>query len=103
MAFTSMEPRPPASARAEPDIPAKIMEANTLAWAKPPVRCPIHFSAMVNIRSVRPTSFMKQPTNRKAGRASMLKSAKAFAVRWANMTKDWWLKTMNSKPEASMA
>ena len=84
-------------------MPAKIMEAKMLAWARPPVRWPIHFSAMVNMRSVSPTSFIKQPTKRKAGRASMLKSARALAVRWANMTKDWWLKTINSKPEASMA
>ena len=38
IALTSMVPSPPASARAEPDIPANTMEDNTLACASPPGR-----------------------------------------------------------------
>ena len=84
-------------------MPANTMEERTFACARPPGRWPIHFSNMPNSLSVRPTSFMKQPTKRKAGSASMLKSAREFAVFWANMTKDWWLKTINSKADAIMA
>lgn len=87
IAFTSIVPNPPASASAEPDIPANIMEAIMLACAKPPGKCPNHFSHMSNMRSVKPTSFIKQPTNKKEGKASILKSAKLVAVFWANITK----------------
>ena len=90
-------------ARAEPDIPANTMEDRTFAWARPPGRWPIHFSNIPKSRSVKPTSFIKQPTNRKAGRASMLKSARELAVFWANITKDWWLNTTYSKAEAIIA
>ena len=55
IAETSMVPSPPASAKAEPDMPANTMDDMTLACARPPGRCPIHFSNMPNSRSVNPT------------------------------------------------
>ena len=80
IALTSMVPSPPASASAEPDIPANTMEDKTFACARPPGRWPIHFSNIPNSRSVNPTSFIKHPTNKNAGNASILKSAREFAV-----------------------
>ena len=37
MAGISMLPSPTASAVADPDIPAKMMEATTQTWPRPPV------------------------------------------------------------------
>ena len=51
MALISSAPRPAASAYAEPDIPAKIMLATTLTWARPAFRCPKMESAKLNIRA----------------------------------------------------
>jgi hypothetical protein len=36
MALISIVPRPPASATAVPDMPAKITEPATLTWPSPP-------------------------------------------------------------------
>ena len=89
IALISRAPRPPASAIAEPDMPAKIILARTFAWPRPPGICPIAFSAKPNILSLNPISFIAQPTKTKAGTAKSEQLANDVAVFWANMTKLW--------------
>jgi hypothetical protein len=57
---------------------------------------------MVKILFVSPISFIKIPTNKKAGIASMLKSDRALAVFWANITKLWWFTTAYRRLAAVM-
>jgi hypothetical protein len=70
MALISMVPRPPASAMAAPDMPAKIMLARTLAWPSPPGMCPTRAEAKRKSRRVTPPVFIRLPARMKNGTAS---------------------------------
>ena len=68
-----MLPRPTASAVAEPDIPAKMMEATTQTWPSPPVMWPTQVRAKSKRRLVIPPVFMMLPARMKRGIASKVK------------------------------
>ena len=70
MLLISSWPRPPASARALPDMPEKIREASTFTCARPPFLCPIMDAAKSKIRVVTPPPFMRLPARTKNGTAS---------------------------------
>src|SRR6056297_326788 len=70
IALISMEPSPPASATAAPDMPAKITEAPTLTCPRPPRIQPTSASAKLKIRSVMPALFIRLPARMKNGTAS---------------------------------
>ena len=61
---------PPASATAEPDMPAKITLPRMLAWHSPPRSQPTQAVAKVKIRSVMPAEFMMLPIRMNSGAAS---------------------------------
>ena len=69
MASISMAPRPPASATAEPDMPAKIMLATTLEWASPPGIQPTSSLAVSKIFSVILPAFIRLPARINSGTA----------------------------------
>ena len=73
MAFISTWPRPPRSASAAPDMPAKIRLHTTLMWAKPPLILPMRVvSTDLNRASLNPPLFIRQPAKIKVGTASMV-------------------------------
>ena len=72
MVGTMIAPTAAVVAGPEPEMAPKNMQVMTVTMARPPVRWPIQASTPVNNRSVRPTSFMNTPTNRKAGTAIMV-------------------------------
>ena len=57
------------SATAEPETPAKIIEASTLTWASPARKCPTSALAKLKILSVMPTAFIRLPAMMKNGTA----------------------------------
>ena len=65
----STTPRPPMSATALPDIPAKIMLAITLTWPRPPGIQPINASAKSKMRRVTPPVFINRPASVNSGKA----------------------------------
>jgi hypothetical protein len=83
IALISIAPRPPASATAAPDIPAKITEAPTFTWPRPPRIQPISALANSKIRSVIPAVFMRLPARIKNGTASSGNESTPFIMRWA--------------------
>ena len=80
MASISMFPRPPASATAVPDIPAKSMEQMMFAWPMPPGTVPTMVLAKRNSFLVTPLVFMKLPIRIKNGQASMVKEFAACVI-----------------------
>ena len=70
MALISTIPSPAMSATAEPETPAKIIEATTLTWASPARRWPTRAMAKLKILSVRPVAFIRLPAMMKRGTAS---------------------------------
>ena len=82
MARISMEPRPAASATAAPEMPAKIMLASTLTWAKPPRTEPTILAAKSKIRWVMPTAFMILAARMKNGTAISSKLWPVWDMIW---------------------
>ena len=69
MARISMVPRPAASATAAPEMPAKIMLANTFTWARPPRMKPTTLAAKSKIFWVMPSVFIRLAARMKNGTA----------------------------------
>jgi hypothetical protein len=67
MAGMRMAPRLAVSATAVPEMPAKIMEATMLAWARPPWMCPTRALQNRIILSEMPPRFMRLPARMKPG------------------------------------
>ena len=74
-----MAPIPPASATAEPLMPAKMTLAKMLAWHKPPRHQPTHTVAKRRMRSVTPDEFIRLPIRMYIGAASRGKLSAALA------------------------
>jgi len=82
MARTSTVPRPAASAWATPDIPAKIMLAAMLTWARLPRTWPSNAWAKSKMRVARPPLFIRLPARMNSGIASSGKESRPGAMRW---------------------
>ena len=80
MALISIVPRPAASASAAPEIPAKIMLASTLTWARPPLMLPTTQLAKSKIFWVMPRAFIILPARMKNGTASRETVFVLFAI-----------------------
>jgi hypothetical protein len=76
IALTSTWPRPPMSATATPDMPAKIMLPTTFTWPSPPGTAPTRLLAKRKMRCVMPASLRMRPARMKSGIAS---SGKEFS------------------------
>ena len=83
IALISIAPRPPASATAAPDMPAKITDAPTFTWPSPPRIHPTRASAKLKIRSVMPAVFIRLPARMKNGTASKGKLSTPLIMRCA--------------------
>ncbi len=83
IALISMAPRPPASATAAPDMPAKITLAPMLTWPRPPRIQPTSAVAKVKIRSVMPAVFIRLPARMKNGTASSGNESTPLTIRCA--------------------
>ena len=107
MALISTMPSPPASATADPDIPAKIMLARTLAWARPPRMGPTSARAKSKRRSVIPPSFIRRPVSMKNGIEISTKESTPVTMRCAIPTngkgekKQTAMKTATPSPTAT--
>ena len=80
MALISMMPIPPASATAEPDMPAKITLPRMLAWHRPPLHQPTQTDAKRKIRTVMPDEFIRLPIRMYIGAASSGKLSAALVI-----------------------
>src|SRR5688572_15623170 len=80
MALISMMPMPPASATAEPDMPAKITLPRMLAWHSPPFHQPTHTVANRKMRTVMPEEFIRLPMRMYMGAASSGKLSAALVI-----------------------
>ena len=77
IARISTTPRPPASATADPDMPAKIIDAMTLAWQSPPRSQPTITVAKPKMRWVTPALFITCPIRMNSGAATKVKELAA--------------------------
>ena len=59
-----------ASATAEPEMPANIMEESTFTCARPPRICPTKDCAKRTMTAVMPPAFMSSPARMKNGTAN---------------------------------
>ena len=65
-------PLPAASAMAEPDMPAKMIDCSTLTWARPPRKRPTSASQKSSSRAVMLPEFMISAAKMKSGTASRM-------------------------------
>ena len=65
-------PLPAASAIAEPDMPAKMIDCTTLTWARPPRKRPTSASQKCSSRAVIEPEFMISAARMKSGTASRM-------------------------------
>src|SRR5512146_2276564 len=82
MAGIMTPPTAAASAAAEPDIPAKIMEARTVMMASPPGIQPTTAKAKFVMRFPMPPALIKSPARMKNGRASSVKDSLVLTIDW---------------------
>jgi hypothetical protein len=75
-------PTAAASAAAEPDIPAKIMEARTVMMARPPGIQPTRAREKFVMRFPIPPALIKSPARTKNGRASRVKDSLVLTIDW---------------------
>ena len=97
-----MAPKPPASATAEPDMPAKMMLATTLAWPRPPGIQPTSSLAVSKIFSVILPAFIRLPARMNRGTAISRKESMPLTIFWPMTTKGYPRDRHPSTAEAPM-
>ena len=85
MARISITPMPPASATADPLMPAKMTLPRMLAWHSPPFHQPTQTVAKRKMRTVTPDEFIRLPIRMYIGAASSGKLSAAL-VNFCGMT-----------------